>query len=175
LNSNFVQHKNSNRFQANTQSLSSATPANVEILLARLQGVRKMGKGWIARCPSHDDKRPSLAITEGDDGRILMYCRSNQCRPADILASVGLSIADLFPRRLPSKDLSWEERQQLKAYGLQARNKAAANALLSHAEIILIAGRQLTQFKPLDDATYARLATAVNQLTALQGELQNGV
>jgi len=33
-----------------------------DILLARLDGVKRTGPDrWIARCPAHDDKRPSLA------------------------------------------------------------------------------------------------------------------
>jgi hypothetical protein len=40
-------------------------------LLDRLQGVKRTGPSrWIARCPAHEDRRPSLAVRELDDGRL---------------------------------------------------------------------------------------------------------
>jgi hypothetical protein len=32
------------------------------------------GEGWLTRCPAHDDRRPSLSIRDGKDGRLLVYC-----------------------------------------------------------------------------------------------------
>lgn len=37
-------------------------------------GGRKAGGGWIARCPAHDDREPSLSICDADDGGILVHC-----------------------------------------------------------------------------------------------------
>ena len=43
--------------------------------LDRLPSYRKSGQGsYMAQCPAHDDKSPSLRITEGQDGRILVHC-----------------------------------------------------------------------------------------------------
>ena len=36
----------------------------VERILDRLSGVKKSGKGWSAPCPAHDDRRPSLSVSE---------------------------------------------------------------------------------------------------------------
>lgn len=49
-----------------------------------------------ARCPAHDDHKPSLSIGQGEDGRVLIHCHAG-CSPADVLAAVGLRPADLFP------------------------------------------------------------------------------
>jgi len=47
----------------------SATP-----VLDRLDKVKQTGPDrWIACCPAHDDKSPSLAVRELDDGRILLH------------------------------------------------------------------------------------------------------
>jgi hypothetical protein len=43
-------------------------------VLARLDGLRKCGDGWLARCPAHDDRTPSLSIRETTDGRVLLHC-----------------------------------------------------------------------------------------------------
>jgi len=68
-----------------------------EDLIGRLSQVKRTGKGqWLACCPAHDDSDPSMSIRELDDGRILIHCFAG-CTPAEIMGSVGLSMADLFP------------------------------------------------------------------------------
>ncbi len=64
--------------------------------LDHLDGVRTTLNGWIARCPSHDDRRPSLSVAEGDDGRILINCFAG-CTTDVVLESLGLDLRDLFP------------------------------------------------------------------------------
>uniref|UniRef100_A0A7V4WMA6 Zinc finger CHC2-type domain-containing protein n=1 Tax=Candidatus Caldatribacterium saccharofermentans TaxID=1454753 RepID=A0A7V4WMA6_9BACT len=72
-----------------------------ERLLQLLNGVRQVGPGkWVARCPAHDDRRPSLSIAEGKDGRILLHCFAG-CRTADVLQALGLTFRDLFPEGAP--------------------------------------------------------------------------
>ena len=65
-------------------------------LLDKLDGVRRSGNGYAARCPAHDDRSPSLTIATGDGGRVLVRCMAG-CDTADVLAAVGLAVADLFP------------------------------------------------------------------------------
>lgn len=78
---------------------SSGTAA--DRLLSRLDGVRTTAKGkWIARCPAHGDKNPSLSICAVDD-RILVHCWAG-CTAGDVVAAAGLRLADLFDRPLPS-------------------------------------------------------------------------
>ncbi len=75
--------------------------SNVESLISRLERVKRTGTGrWMARCPSHADKTASLSVRELDDGRILMHCFA-ACNVGEILGSIGLTINDLFPERLP--------------------------------------------------------------------------
>jgi len=68
----------------------------LEHVLALLEGVRPQGSGFIALCPAHDDHRPSLGVSLGDDGRVLVLCRAG-CAAAEVLASIGLTFEDLFP------------------------------------------------------------------------------
>ena len=77
-----------------------------EKLISRLDGVRTTGNDrWLARCPAHDDKSPSLAIREVDD-RVLIHCFAG-CSPQEIVSVVGLDLSDLFPEsREPHKPLS---------------------------------------------------------------------
>jgi len=63
--------------------------------LSRLNGVKAQGKGWIAQCPAHDDRKASLSVREGDDNRILLKCHAG-CETDAIVGALGLTMADLF-------------------------------------------------------------------------------
>src|SRR5262249_8379258 len=64
--------------------------------------VRSRGAGkWSARCPAHADKSPSLSITEGQDGRILLHCFAG-CTPQEIVSTLGVALRDLFTDTPPS-------------------------------------------------------------------------
>jgi hypothetical protein len=71
-----------------------------DTLLAKLVGVKATGKGrWVACCPAHEDRSPSLSVREMDDGRLLVYDFGG-CHTHDVLAAVGLSLGDLYEVRL---------------------------------------------------------------------------
>jgi hypothetical protein len=70
----------------------------LDLILRQLKKVKQTGTGWQACCPSHDDRNPSLSITEGDDGRILMRCHSSRgCTIEAICRALGLEPKDLMP------------------------------------------------------------------------------
>ena len=73
----------------------------IDLIIARLKNkgyrVKYTGKNsYMAQCPCHEDKEPSLAVSEGEDGRVLLKCFAG-CNTEDIVAELGLSMADLFP------------------------------------------------------------------------------
>lgn len=60
-------------------------------ILSRLERVRPAGRDkWMARCPAHADKTPSLSIRIGRTGSVLLKCFAGCSRDA-ILASAGLT------------------------------------------------------------------------------------
>jgi putative DNA primase/helicase len=63
-------------------------------VLDRLTAVRKSGRGWTAQCPAHEDKQPSLSITE-TDGKILLHCFAG-CTPENICTALDIRLSDLF-------------------------------------------------------------------------------
>ena len=66
------------------------------VQLAEMLGARPAGrKRWIARCPAHDDRHPSLTITQGHSG-VLLKDWSHGCTPEQITAALGMRVADLF-------------------------------------------------------------------------------
>ena len=60
--------------------------------IAKALGGRKAGGGWMARCPAHDDREPSLSIRDADDGKVLVRCHAgcDQERVIAALRSRGL-------------------------------------------------------------------------------------
>src|SRR5688500_15201310 len=68
-------------------------------VLSRLTGVKENRTGFTARCPAHDDRKNSLAICAGDDGRALLKCHAG-CKVEPIVAALGLTMADLFSPRV---------------------------------------------------------------------------
>jgi len=75
----------------------------VDKILPLLDKVKKKGdNSWIACCSAHDDKRPSLVITEKDD-RVLLHCFSHQCDVSNIVHAVGLELSDLFPEQIKTE------------------------------------------------------------------------
>lgn len=68
----------------------------IDRVIGHLTAVKRTGGGWIALCPSHRDRLPSLKVAEASDGKVLLHCHA-ECRTQDVVAAIGLSMADLFP------------------------------------------------------------------------------
>ncbi len=65
-------------------------------IAARLQG-RKSGSGWIAKCPAHDDSKPSLSL-QLINGKLLVHCHAG-CDQRTVVAA--LKSRDLWPEPAP--------------------------------------------------------------------------
>ena len=68
--------------------------ASITDWLNRLDGVRKSGDGYKAKCPTHDDRSPSLSINEGDNGIVLVTCHTGRCSFEGIRSALGLDNAN---------------------------------------------------------------------------------
>jgi hypothetical protein len=69
-------------------------------VLDRLDGIKPLAAGrWIAKCPAHPDRSPSLSIRELDDGRVLIHDHAG-CDTENVLAALGLTFGDLFAKPL---------------------------------------------------------------------------
>ena len=83
---------------------------NAQDILDRLEKVTGSKGKWIACCPAHQDKSPSLAVTETDD-RVLVHCFSG-CDTQDVTAAIGLNLADLFYNKLAGAEITERKRQR---------------------------------------------------------------
>ena len=55
--------------------------------IAKALGGRKVGGGWVARCPAHDDRAPTLSIIDTKGGKVPVRCHAG-CDQADVLAAL---------------------------------------------------------------------------------------
>jgi len=69
----------------------------VEQLLDRLDAVKQTGRDrYLARCPAHDDRTPSLSIRDLGE-TFLVKCWTG-CGGVDVMEAVGLSAADFWEK-----------------------------------------------------------------------------
>ncbi|MCP5279471.1 MAG: DNA primase [Thiobacillus sp.] len=130
-------------------------------LLSRLDHVKRTGLDrWLARCPAHDDRGPSLAIRELDDGRTLVHCFAG-CSVHEVVAAVGMELSDLFPPR-PLPDGRKPERRPFSA-------EDALRCLAFEARLVYLAALETLEGKPLSDADFERLALAVERIEDAEG------
>jgi DNA primase len=121
-------------------------------LLSRLKKVKKNATGWVACCPAHNDKSPSLAVRELDDGRVLVHCFGG-CSVEEVLDSVGMTFDDLFPERA-------ENRKG------EARPFAAADVLrmISFESVVVAASASTMRQRKLSESEHERLYEAAAKI-----------
>ncbi|MNC22256.1 hypothetical protein D3C75_702520 [compost metagenome] len=122
----------------------------IDKLLPRLDRVKPTKPGqWQARCPAHDDKDPSLAIKEAEDGTLLVKCWVG-CSAAEIVGAVGLKLHDLFP-----------------GTGKPRRSGPSRQAIEREKTIVNCAIGLIAQGHTLDSEHQARLELARSRLSKL--------
>ena len=122
-------------------------------LLDRLEKVRKTGSGrWLACCPAHDDRRPSLALRELDDGRVLVHCFAG-CSAHEVVSAVGLDLSDLFPPREIEFGKGKPERRPFPATDI-------LRCIAFEALVVMTLGKSLLA-GPLSEVDNKRLMLAV--------------
>jgi hypothetical protein len=130
----------------------------INALLAKLDKVRRAGPGrWLACCPAHDDRHPSLSIRQTDDDVVLVHCFAG-CDIHSILSAINLEPQDLFPnrgRRHPADPL----RRPFPAADI-------LQAIAFEALLIATAGVELLSGQPFSDADRERMMLAVERIRA---------
>jgi putative DNA primase/helicase len=78
--------------------ITAADP--LDVVLVRLgDSVKRTGDGkYQAKCAAHEDRTPSLSVSRGEGGKVVMYCHA-KCTINAICAAIGLKPSDLFPPR----------------------------------------------------------------------------
>jgi len=82
---------------------------DAESIARGLDKPRRYGHSWMACCPAHDDRNPSLTITDGDDGKTLVHCFSG-CSQQDVIEA--LRARGLWPDATPQQRYKAEQRER---------------------------------------------------------------
>ena len=134
-------------------------------LLERLERVRRTGPDrWLARCPAHQDRRPSLSIREGDDDKTLVHCFAG-CSVEDIVAAARIDITDLFPPRAAAHGVKGMRRP------VPVRDLIAA---LKHELIIAyVVLSDVANDKPIGEMDRVRVDEAQRRIAKFLHELEH--
>lgn len=80
---------------ANGSTASGSSPlAKVLAVAERLAPVRRSGSGYSTLCPAHEDRKPSLSVTDKGE-KVLVYCHAG-CSVEAVCSAWGITTADLF-------------------------------------------------------------------------------
>lgn len=125
----------------------------IDKLLSRLDGVKQTKPdAWIAKCPAHDDRSPSLSIRDAG-GQILIHCFGG-CKALDVVHAVGLELSDLFSgerKNLPGK-------KYIKA-------DDALRCLRIEVAIVCMAADSIIRGEPIQGEDMTRLVKARKAIT----------
>lgn len=130
-----------------------------ETLISRLDGLKETGPGkYLSRCPAHEDRSPSLAIKDGDDGRVLLHCFAG-CETEDVLLALGLTFADVMPECIGS-DHAYKPMQKRFDAGQFLR------VLRSEAVLVAIAAENISEGIKISDEDRDRVFNASCRIRA---------
>ena len=87
-------------------------------------GGQRVGHVWMARCPAHNNRTPSLSIGEGNDGKLLFYCHAG-CGQAQVIVALQHPV-------LWSADL--QRRHFVRARSVRSRPEAALDKIINEGE-----------------------------------------
>ena len=105
-----------------------------EQIAEHLDAKRAGRSRWMAKCPAHPDRMPSLSIGTGADGRTLLNCHAG-CSVDSILEVSGLSRRDLFAGPPLSKGQIDELAAKRQA---EEEKKSAERAMIRSTEHLAI-------------------------------------
>ncbi|MEO7863999.1 MAG: hypothetical protein ABIU05_26925 [Nitrospirales bacterium] len=139
----------------------------IDDLLARLDGVKQRGNRHSAICPGHDDRSPSLSISEGDRG-LLLRCWAG-CTINEICSSLGIKPKDLFhDAGLPRSQRPAPRPARINRRSLAFQFEIGALDLRLRAEKVLVVAKHLYGSALTDD----ELETALGHVGKAYSDIQ---
>ena len=129
----------------------------LDVLLARLEGVQRAGRGYRANCPACGGSSRKLSVCEAEDERVLLHCFAG-CLAADVLGAIGLSLVDLYPGRI--REPTPEGRRAAHAAFKQSAWSAALGVLAVEATVVEVAAAMIHRSEPLSADDMERIRTA---------------
>lgn len=133
--------------------------SNIDIILNQLDKVKNKGGGkYVALCPCHDEKTPSLHVSDMGDGRILAHCFGCGANGIDIILALGIDQSLLFP----DKPKNGEHGYKRERVPFPARQ--VLQSLLFESNVIMLAAAQIVSGKKLSATDFKRVELANNRI-----------
>jgi len=152
---------------------------DIDQILAAFTKVRRVSDGrWIARCPAHKDRSPSLSLKVADD-RVLIHCFAG-CSTDQVLIAAGLDWSDLFPEsssHIPPPSHSQKRVDPQKTRRLEAERQLREGASVTRRAIrdrihlrhqLVTKGETLMETTGREDRGWALLALGYLGLSRLE-------
>ena len=105
-----------------------------EDIANQLEGARRWGEAWSARCPSHKDRLASLKISPGSKAT-LIYCHAG-CTAQEILDEMGLGMEQLYHNYDPNSHTNHDSSSSLKLRQMIRDSKAPTMRELAPAHTL---------------------------------------
>lgn len=136
--------------------------SQLEPILAMLEKVKGRNGHYVACCPAHADRNPSLTIRETNDGKVLLHCFAG-CTVQDVCDALNIKMEDLFP---PKSDDKFHPDYNTPAKPLKTRFMASdlLKVIAFEAKVVMVAANDLALRRPLSDADAQRLRLAVSRI-----------
>ena len=131
---------------------------SIETFLNKLHKVRKRSHGqWMACCPVHQEKTPSLSIKD-DNGTILIHCFGCGAGGIEVCGALGVDPADLFP---PRDDISYDSDKPKRSY---YNADHVLDGIQTESLVVYFIGNDVLQKKQIDQESWDRLKLAVERI-----------
>ena len=132
---------------------------HIDALLSRLKRVKRTGSDrWMACCPAHEDRTPSLSIRETEDGRILLFDFGG-CDVQAIVAAVGLELGALFPER---DKFPHQKGQRSRIYPHEV-----FDLIRFEVSVVYLIGSDMHRSREISEKDYERLGVAIQRLEGI--------
>lgn len=142
---------------------------SVDKLLNGLQKLKRTGNSsWMACCPAHDDRSPSLSIKDNGDGKVMLRCFAG-CETIDVLGAIGLDWDDVMPPRQQPERIQTVKPVKHTIYATDA-----IEIIRKEAQIIVMAALDITKGVKINEPEMERIKTAMTRINTALEATKNG-
>lgn len=132
---------------------------SVEKILNKLNKVKRTSNNsWLACCPAHDDRTPSLSIRDTGEGKLMLRCFAG-CETIDVLGAIGLDWEDVMPPKKPLEKIEMVKSQKHTLYATDA-----LKVLKIESQIIVMAAFDIQKGRTIKEAEMARITLAMERI-----------
>jgi hypothetical protein len=140
----------------------------IDMVLARLENVRRSGRGFRADSPCGSKSRGALSIAESDAGGVLLHDCSG-FSVAEVCDAIGLKVSDLFPER--AKEQTPADRKANRDAMALVGLRSAAEVIGFESKVVLAAVGAVMKGEALPLTEVERLREAGRRIDAVRAAL----